>query len=64
MDEYLADEKAEFHSTIINENIIFREEDAEDPDWKIKQCYTLMVAVVSVMEIGVDNLLKKGRENG
>jgi hypothetical protein len=63
MDKYLADERVEFHSTFVNESIIFHDEDAEDPDWKINQCYTLLIVAASEMEMGVDNLWKKGKSN-
>jgi hypothetical protein len=63
MEKYLTDERAEFHSTVVNESIIFHNEDAKDPDWKIKQRYNLTIAAVSETETGVDNLWKKGKVN-
>jgi hypothetical protein len=44
--------------------IMFYDANAEDPNWKIRQCYTLLIAGASEMENGVDNLWKKGAASG
>jgi hypothetical protein len=42
----------------------FHDSEAEDPDWMVKQCYTLIIAGASEMENGVENLWKKGATSG
>jgi hypothetical protein len=56
-EEYLADTRAEYHATANNE-------DASDPDWKVNQCYILLVAAALEMEDGAENLWKSGRATG
>jgi hypothetical protein len=48
----------------VNESIVFHDEDAEDPDWKSKQSYTMLIVAALEMEMGVENLWKKGKANG
>ena len=38
--------------------------DADDPDWMVKKAYTIMIAAVSEIETGVENLWKRGRSSG
>jgi hypothetical protein len=64
LDKYLADPKAEFYETVIHDKITFHDEDAEDPDWKIRQAYTLLIAAASKIENGVGNLWKRGKGMG
>jgi hypothetical protein len=44
IDEFHADPISPFHSTVTNDNIKFEDPEAEVPDWKVKQAYTLMIA--------------------
>jgi hypothetical protein len=37
LDKYLADPKAEFYETVKHDKIMFHDEDAEYPDWKIME---------------------------
>jgi hypothetical protein len=64
MDKYLNDPRAAEHVTYINEKMQFHDSEAEDPDWMVRQCYTLIIAGASEMENGVDNLWKKGDASG
>ena len=46
MDEYLADPRASYHTTTVNNKIKFHDTSDEDPDWIVKQCYLLLHASV------------------
>ena len=61
MDEYLADSRSSFHTTAKREKIRFHFEEADDPDWKIKLCYKLMISATLEKYTGLDNLWKKGK---
>jgi len=41
-------------------NIKFHDPDDDDPDWKVKQCYLLILAAATEREHGVENLWKQG----
>eukprot|EP00957_Ditylum_brightwellii_P073740 5603966-Ditylum_brightwellii.AAC.1 len=60
IDEFLADPRAEYHRTCQYENIVFDDPNDEDRDWKVKRCYTLIIAAAGELKCGVDNLWKKG----
>jgi hypothetical protein len=64
MDKYLNHPLAAEHVTYINEKMQFHDSEAEDPDWMVRQCYTLIIAGASEMENGVENLWKKGAASG
>jgi hypothetical protein len=64
MDKYLNDPRAKEHVTCINEKMQFHDSEAEDPDWMVRNCYTLIIAGASEMENGVENLWKKGAASG
>ena len=64
IDEYLQDPRAEFYRTVSTSNIKFHDSDAEDKDWRVKRCYTILIAASSEVECGVDNLWKRGNGNG
>jgi hypothetical protein len=40
IDEFHADHRSPFHSTVTNDKIKFEDPEAKDPDWKVKQAYT------------------------
>ena len=44
--------------------IKFHDEEADDPDWKVRVCYTLLIAAASEVEVGVENLWKSGKSGG
>jgi hypothetical protein len=60
LDAYLANPRATHHSTYLKLGHTFHDEKAVDPDWLVKQCYTLMIAAVTEVEQGVENLWKRG----
>jgi hypothetical protein len=64
MDAYLQDARASHHSTYLQLGHTFHDQNATDPDWLVKQCYTLMIASVSEVECGIENLWKKGSSGG
>ena len=64
IDEYHADPRSAYYSTTINDNIIFHDENAQDPDWKVQQAYLLLIAAASEVENGIENLWKRGKSTG
>ena len=65
IDDFHSDARSPFYQTVQDEKIVFhREEEGEDPDWVVKQCYLLMIAAVTEAEIGVENLWKRGESGG
>jgi hypothetical protein len=61
MDRFLTHPDCQWKNQVDRLNVKFHDEDAEDPDWKVKVCYTLLIAAASEVESGVDNLWEKGR---
>jgi hypothetical protein len=64
IDEFHADHRSPFHSTVTNDKIKFEDPEAEDPDWKVQQAYTLMIAAALEIENGVENMWKRGPSGG
>jgi hypothetical protein len=64
LDKYFADPKAEFYETVKHDKLKFHDEDAEDPDWKTRQAYTILIAAASEIENGFDNMWKRGKGMG
>jgi hypothetical protein len=56
IDEFHDDPRSPSYSTINNGNIIFHDENAQDPDWKVKRAYLLLIAAASELENGIENL--------
>ena len=52
IDEYHSQKDSTYYLTVRNDKIIFHDEEAPDPDWKVKMAYTLMIAAVSEVETG------------
>jgi hypothetical protein len=48
----------------MTDGIKFHDEADADPDWKVKQCYTLVIAAATEIENGISNLWKKGPSGG
>jgi hypothetical protein len=44
MDEYFSDLNANFYDTVQHANIVCHDETADNPDWKVRKCYTLLIA--------------------
>jgi hypothetical protein len=63
IDKFHADPRSPYFHTVRDENIQFYDHEAEDPDWMVRVCYTLMIAAASEVEVGVENLWRKGRSN-
>jgi hypothetical protein len=63
-DEFHDDPRSLYFSTMKNGNIIFHEEHAQDPDWKVKQAYLLVIAAASEVENGIDGLWKRRKSTG
>eukprot|EP00957_Ditylum_brightwellii_P068234 5180140-Ditylum_brightwellii.AAC.1 len=64
IDEFLADPRSEYHRTCQHKNIVFDDSNDEDRDWKVKHCYALTIAAAGDLECGVNNLWKKGINQG
>lgn len=64
LDKYLSDSRADYHTTYKNRKFKFHDEQDDDPDWKVKQCYLLIIAAASEFHTGVENLWKKGKGPG
>ena len=65
IDEYLSDPRAEYYQTVRASKIKFHDPNVDDdPDWKVKRCYTLLIAASSEVECGIENLWKCGTGNG
>ena len=64
IDKYLSNPLATYHDTVCKDKILFLDEHAEDPDWKVKQCYLLIIAAATEVVVGVDNLWKSGPSTG
>ncbi len=45
-----------YYDTVSQDGIKFYDEEAEDPDWKVKQCYLLFIAAATEVVTGVENL--------
>ena len=64
MDKYLSSVEAPMYQTVLNDGIKFHDEEAEDPDWIIKQAYLLVLAAATESDVGVENLWKRGKSGG
>jgi len=42
--------------SVTQQNIKFHYPNAEDPDWKVKQSYIVIIAAASELENGIKNL--------
>ena len=63
IDEDLKYEQVEYHRTSVNGLINFHYPHADDPDWHVKCCYTLLIVAISEMECDIENLCKRGKYN-
>jgi hypothetical protein len=48
LDAYFSNEKVNFYETVKHDRIVFRGPTDDDPDWQVHQCYTILIAVVSM----------------
>jgi len=58
IDEYHSSINSPYYSTVQHDNIKFYDPEADDPDYLVKIAYTIMIAAVSEVEQGADNLWK------
>jgi hypothetical protein len=63
IDEFHSNVMSTYHSTY-QEVGAFYDEDADDPDWIVKLCYTLLVAAATESVVGLENLFKSGKSGG
>lgn len=56
LDEFFKDTRALCHLTAKDDKIMFNQPEDEDPDWAVKQCCLLLIAYVTEVVQGVDNL--------
>ena len=64
IDKYISSRDAQYHERARNDKIVFHDEMDDDPDWKVKQAYLIMIAAVCEIENGVEILWKKGQSGG
>lgn len=64
IDKFLSDPRAKHHKTHNQLGHKFHDETAEDPDWLVKQCYTLLIAGATQLKNGIENLWKRGQSDG
>ena len=60
IDKYLSNPAAEYYSLVWSHKIQFFDVDDKDPDWKVKQCYLILIAAATETENGDENLWMKG----
>ena len=63
-DDYHSSHISPYCSTVKHDQIEFCNEYTVDPDYPVKIAYTIMIAAVSEVGQGVENLWKRGRSNG
>jgi hypothetical protein len=61
IDKYFQDHRVDMQLIVKNDGIKFHYPEAEDPDWKVKHCYILLIASASEMEMDME--MKNGAEN-
>jgi len=64
IDKFLSDPRASYNDTVVRDGIIFHDEDHNDPDWKVQQCYLLLIASATEIVSGVENFWKQGPSAG
>jgi len=64
MDKFLSDPRASYYDTVLRDKIKFHDEDSAEPDWKVKQCYLLLIASATEIVCGIENLWKSGPSTG
>ncbi len=62
IDKFLVDPRAMYYKTVKSHKICFFDNSGPDPDWKIKQCYLLIITVSTELENRVENRLEKWDE--
>ena len=62
--DFHSDARSPYFITVDNNNIKFHDKNAEDPDVKVRICYSLLIAAATEPFVGVDDLFKKGPSLG
>jgi len=52
IDKFLSDPRASYHETVVRDEIVFHDEENYDPDWKVRQCYLLLIASATEIVCG------------
>lgn len=60
IDEYLSNVKCSIHKTYVDNKICFHDSLSDDPDWKVKLSYLLMIAATTEKVKGASDLWKSG----
>ncbi len=61
IDKFMSDNRATYYyETARLDKIKFHDPLDPDPDWKVQQCYLLLIAAATELEAGFENLWKKG----
>ena len=62
IDDWLSNPKCPLYQTAKQHKIVFHDEASElGPNWKVRVCYTLLIAAASESHNGLENLWKRGR---
>jgi hypothetical protein len=64
IDKFLSDPRANYNDTVTRDKIKFHDEDHSDPDWKVCQCYLLIIASATEIVSGIQNLWLFGPSAG
>jgi hypothetical protein len=60
LDKYHASTSSPMHKTVKDDKIVFYDDNNDDSDWMVKKGYTLMIAAVTKVQNGTENLWKRG----
>ena len=60
IDKFLSDPQAPYYDMVQYNKIKFQDPNDPDQDWKVKQCYEIIIAAVTEVENGIENLWKRG----
>jgi hypothetical protein len=64
IDKYLSNPLVTYYDRVVRDKIVFHDEGREDPDWKVRQCYLLLIAAATELFAGIGNLWKTDRFKG
>ena len=64
IDKFLSDYRCPCYATVEHDNIRFHDENADDADWKVKQCMLVLIAAAAETEKGLEGLFKSGAGEG
>jgi hypothetical protein len=64
IDKFLSYSRATYYDTVKKDKILFYDSSSADPDWMVRQCYSLMIASATEVVNGIDNLWKSGSSVG